>query len=154
MNTTTTETASDKVEKGMILASLAYFIAQRPRLEFGNYGHFPTYNAEKRSITRDLKHAKVLIDRVSMSSMPVDVLKEAFKTAYSGRLSWDGVELDYTTGQYWPKEYRKAVCAVCAQALWNWYGSDVPYDVENRGDKVRAIFQRMFPRQIAKKWFN
>jgi hypothetical protein len=154
MNTNSIYKASDKVEKGMILASLSYFIAQRPRLEFGNYGDFPTYNAEKKSITRDLKHAKILIDRVSMSSMPVDVLKEAFKTAYSGRLSWDGVELDYTAGQYWPTEYRKAVCAVCAQALWSWYGSDIPYDIENRGDKIRYIFHRMFPRQIANKWFR
>ena len=154
MNTTTTETALEKTEKSMILASLSYFIAKRPRLEFGNYGDRFFYNQELRSIRKDLKHARVLIEKVSDSSIPVDVLKEAFRSAYAGRLSWDGFELDYTTGQYWPTEYRKAVCAVCAQALWNWYGSDIPYDVENRGDKVRAIFQRMFPRQIALKWFN
>jgi hypothetical protein len=29
-----------------------------------------------------------------------------------------GVSLDYCTGQYWPTEYRAAVCAVLASLLW------------------------------------
>ena len=148
-----TEKNTDLVEKSMILASLFCFIAKRPGLEYGNYGDMGIYRAEMRLITRDLKDAKTLLAKVGDSSMPASVLKEAF-SAYSGRLSWDGVELEYTTGQYFPTEYRKAVCAVASQALWKYYGDDIPYDAENRGDKVRAIFRRMFKAPIARRWFN
>jgi hypothetical protein len=40
---------------------------------------------------------------------------------YGGRLEWTGKGLQYTTGQYWPTEYRKAAAAVCASALWDYY---------------------------------
>jgi hypothetical protein len=148
-----TEKNTDLVEKSMILASLFCFIAKRPGLEYGNYCDMGIYRAEMRSITRDLKDAKTLLAKVGDSYMPASVLKEAF-SAYSGRLSWDGVELDYTTGQYFPTEYRKAVCAVASHALWKYYGDDIPYDAENRGDKVRAIFRRMFKAPIAMRWFK
>jgi hypothetical protein len=41
-------------------------------------------------------------------------------------LSWDGKRLDYTTGQYWPTEYRRAAAAVLASALWSYWRDCVP----------------------------
>lgn len=32
--------------------------------------------------------------------------------------------LDYCTGQYWSTEYRRAVCAVLARALWDYWRAD------------------------------
>lgn len=34
--------------------------------------------------------------------------------------------LEYTTGQYWPTEYRKAACAVLASALWAGAAASMP----------------------------
>lgn len=30
------------------------------------------------------------------------------------------IKIDYCTGQYWPTEYRAAVCSVAASTLWDW----------------------------------
>jgi hypothetical protein len=149
--TTTIETATD--ERACIMQALRKWVAQRPGLEFANYGDVTAYRAEARSITRDLREAEVLLDAVEWrtSSIDADALKAALRSAYSGRLSWDGERLDYCTGQYWPTEYRRAVCAVLASALWHATREAHPnYD----GCALRAHFVREFGRTMAQRWFN
>ena len=149
------------MNKQLILASLNAFARQRPGLEFGNYGEIKAYRAELRSIARDLHDCKTLLRAVELSSVDAETLKGAFR-AFSGRLSIvtrdDGrIALDYCTGQYFPTEYRKAVCAVCAAALWDHYRDDFAAsakDGESPGSAIRRNFLRMFGRSIAKRWFN
>jgi hypothetical protein len=148
--TTTTETASEKTEKSMILGSIAHFIAQPPRLEAGNYvsngNDFQGWRAlrhERRSITKDLKTAKFLLPMVQ-AQVPLGILLESFR-AYSGRLEWNGTTLEYTTGQYFPTEYRKAVCSVLSQALWTTW--------RENGSNPRETAQRTLPKSVA-SWFN
>jgi len=47
-----------------------------------------------------------------------------------------------------------AACAVLASALWDYYRADLPPETENKGDKLRAKFRRMFGDSIASRWFN
>jgi hypothetical protein len=114
--------------KTEIVRALRAFIAQRPGLEFANYGDWRSYNAEAASITRDLRDAQTLLGAVALrdSITAADVLA-ACSSAFSGRLKVEAVtcksgvimaRIDYCTGQYWPTEYRRAVAAVCASALW------------------------------------
>jgi hypothetical protein len=131
-----------------ILHALAAFAAKRPGLEYGNYGDAKAYRAEMRSITRDLHHARALLTAVRLSSISEAQLIEAFR---GKRLSWDGQRLDYCTGQYYPTEYRRAVCAVLASALWAYYRDDCCADT---GDKIRLAARRALPRAIALRWFN
>lgn len=146
--------------KELILTSLRGFVAQRPRLEFGNYGDWRNYRAEMRSITRDLNDAKTLLRAVEISSIPIDGLRAAFR-AYSGRLilsdTPDGkLRLEYCTGQYFPTEYRKAVCAVCAAALLDYYWKDFSASARNgesAGDAIRRKFREWFGRRMQKHWF-
>lgn len=167
--------------KQHIIAALDAWIRQRPGLEYGNYGDPKSYNAELRSITRDLREARTLLRFVERTdSITADDLREAFKRAYSGRLTLeetpDGrARLEYCTGQYRPTEYRKAAAAVCASALWAWmrdkcmplpvykqHGSatDHPmrtealYDGKSAGDYLRHAFRREFGRGTAARWFN
>jgi hypothetical protein len=143
-------------EKAKMLAALRAWIEQRPGLEFGNYGELKAYRAELRGITRDLHDARALLAEVYLSGMPADVLRDAFR-AYSGRLSWDGNRLEYVTGQYWPTEYRRAVCAVAAAALWDWYRDSyaaAARDGESAGDAIRRCFRQEFGAGLAKRWFN
>jgi hypothetical protein len=145
-------------ERERILVALDAWIRQRPGLEFGNYNDVPAYRSELRSITKDLHQARTLLQAVRWrESIGAAELLEAFKGAYSGRLSWDGQRLDYCTGQYWPTEYRRAACAVLASALWSYARENGVAEAPGEGspgDKLRAYFHKEFGRAIASRWFN
>lgn len=131
-----------------ILDALDALAAERPRLEFANYGDRSSYRKEVRGITKDLHDARILLAAVRRSSITGAQLAEAFR---GKRLQWDGAGLNYTTGQYYPVEYRPAVCSVAKSALWAHYASDATGD--NLGDKIRATARRALPRAVAKRWF-
>ena len=123
--------------KQSLLGALRTFARQRPGLEFGNYGDSVSYRAELRSITKDLSQAQAMLSAVEWrDSISVDAILEAAK---SGRLSITESEpgkfaIDYCVGQYWPTEYRRAVCAVLSSALWSyWRDQCMP---EPNGEKI------------------
>jgi len=163
-----------------ILDALAAFAAQRPGLDFRNYGDVSAFRAEMRSITRDLHQARTLLAAVRWrTSIDVAHLKDAFRDAFSGRLSLHetpegGCELSYCVGQYWPTEYRRAVCAILASALWNYTrenmpqpvtepgqnegytlrGADKKLHVVNAGTWIRTTLRRQFGAGIARRWMD
>lgn len=158
---------TDTTERQRILDALYTFIHQRPGLDYGNYGDPASYRAEVRSIGRDLREARYLLGAVERSGITAEALQEAFH-AFSGRLTWDGQTLDYCTGQYWPTEYRKAVAAVCASALWAYTrdycmpppdagatpDADRTYAGKSAGQWLRDAFRREFGRSMQHRWFN
>lgn len=176
--------------KEAICDALLAWINQRPGLEFANYGDVSSYRAEQRSIARDKQEALTLLAAVRWrDSITADDLIEASRHSFSGRLSIKfrevanksgpagGAIVDYCTGQYWPTEYRRAVCAVLAGALWNWQrdkampapmsddgqgtrlyagfkaGHKSP-DAMSAGDYLRNTFKREFGKSLASRWFN
>ena len=148
-------------KKQQIIAAMYAFIGQRPGLEYGNYGEPVSYRAEQRAITKDRHQARQLIRDVELrDSISADDILAAAKGAYSGRLTIvtrdDGkVSVDYCVGQYFPTEYRRAVCAVMASVLWNWKRTQcMPAGIEKPGDYLRAGFQREYGRGLASRWFN
>jgi hypothetical protein len=151
-------------ERQAILAALSLFVRQRAGLEFGNYGNLTAYRAEQRQITKDRHDAEQLLAAVSWrEGIDSARLRNAFR-AYSGRLSVETREveeglwtasLNYTTGQYFPTEYRKAVCAVLAQALWEYYRDfNVPASAEKPGMYLRMALRREFGAGLQKRWWN
>lgn len=112
--------------KQNLLAALRAFARQRSGMDPNNYGSWQSYQSERREVTRDLAHAQRLIDYVAWhDSITADAIVAAARGAFSGRLTIKpqgetGFALDYCTGQYFPTEYRKAVCAVLASAVWDW----------------------------------
>jgi hypothetical protein len=140
--------------KEQIIELLDAWIRRRPGLEFANYGSISGYRSELRSITKDLRDARKLLRSVEYSAITAPELLDAFG-AYSGRLRVvatdkpDEYRLEYCAGQYWPTEYRAAVCAVLASALWNYHRTD-----NSTGDSMRAKFRRMFGRGLSARWFN
>lgn len=164
-------------KKQQIIAAMYAFIGQRAGLEFGNYGDVKAYRAEQRAITKDRHDARQLIRDVELrDSISADDILAAAKGAYSGRLvivqRADGaIGIDYCTGQYFPTEYRKAVCAVMSAVLWAWkrdqcmpaptlhHNSETGETVERykglrAGDYLRAGFKREYGRGLAARWFN
>lgn len=154
--------------KSEILKALHRFARSRSGMDWRDYGDARSYRAEQRSITRDLHDAEALIAAVSWRSIESDELLAAAQRAFSGRLTLtentDGTfGVDYCEGQYYPTEYRKAVCAVLAYALWRYFRETLPategketyqQGVVNMGDAIRKEARREFGRGIAGRWFN
>ena len=152
---TATDTATeDRTARDLILDALQTYAQQRPALEFANYADLNCtiegwrgYYKERRRITGDLWQARQLLSAVRRSQITADELRQCF----TNRLTWDGARLDYCTGQYWPVEYRPAVCRVLASALWAYYREHCGCET---GDAIRAAARHNLPRAIAKRWFN
>lgn len=148
--------------KQAILDALYRFAEQRPRMEPANYGDYRSYRSESRSVTRDLEQARQLIRYCELSSVSAEAILQASRGAYSGRLSInirdDGaIVIDYCVGQYFPTEFRRAVCAVCASALWHHYRDDYAKSAkpsESPGDAIRRNFRRNYGRTLQQRWFN
>jgi hypothetical protein len=161
-----------------IIAALDAFVAQRSGIEYANYGgDIQAFRSERRSITRDLQDYRILRSAIALRTFADAQWEDAFR-AYSGRLSYtnrpDGsIALDYTTGQYFPTEYRKAACAVLASVLWHAKSANMPApqgkimrkhgpfesthdNIEGMtpGDWIRKQFKREFGRGIQSRWFN
>lgn len=154
-----TTTQATIPSRDLFLKALLAFVSQRPVLDRRDYDA-AGYRAEVRGVRQTLKDARALILELSFSGATAETIAGAF-SAYSGRLSWkateSGVELDYTAGQDWSTEYRCAVCAVAAKALWDHYRETFAAKAhrgESPGDAIRRQFRTMFGRGLASRWFN
>jgi hypothetical protein len=170
-----------ETRKRAIVGALRAFMNQRSGIEFGSYGDVKAFRAEQRSITKDLHQARELMRAVELSdSITADNLIRASEGAFSGRLcitetNGGAITIDYVTGQYFPTEYRRAVCAVLASALWEYArkecmpsplttGEHTTYlwhpagqkspDAKSAGEWLRAHFRQQFGRGIASRWFS
>lgn len=148
------------MKKEQIITALRAFVAQRSGIEFANYqsGDWKhsreIFMQDYRPILRAGRDARVMMAAVSGrdSITPKDIL--AATRAYSGRLQIvqrnGGVGVDYTTGQYFPTEYRNAACAVLATVLWDYAVASGYKD----GNAIRKWARGEFGRGIASRWFN
>ena len=151
--------------KTQIVLALSAWVSQRPGLDYGNYGDPVAYRAEMRSIGKDLQHARAMINYVAWhDSITAEMI---LIEAKSGRLSIvvndDGtVTIDYCTGQYWPTEYRPAVCRLMSSVIWHWMRENAPVDagptiahsnLQDVGGYIRRQAARELGTSIARRWF-
>jgi hypothetical protein len=145
--------------KPAMCAALRAFINQRSGIEWGNYscGDYKqsreAFMGDYRPMLRADKHARIMLALVEeCDGITAKDLLEATR-AYSGRLQFvqreDKVGVDYTTGQYFPTEYRNAACAVLASALWAYWR-----DGRETGEEIRKCALQRLGRAIARDWFN
>lgn len=150
-----------------VFAAIEKWINRRPGLDYRDYGQIAPYRAELRSIANDKKRAlKALDEARGLQPARPELLADAF-SAFSGRLEWkpapcnsDGVEtglvaahLEYTTGQYWPTEYRKAAASVLERYVSLWRQKQAEerpreFTYETMADVKSAN------RQIGNHWFE
>ena len=167
------------MNKSKLIEALHRWVRQRPGLEFCNYGDVSAYRSEMRSITKDRHQAEQLLAYVAMrDSITAEMILEASRHSFSGRLTiealndGEGFSIQYCTGQYFPTEYRRAVCAVLSSAIWDWLRDNMPpadgkvtVDIGGKplevashrgqtpGDYLRAAARRELGRPIASRWF-
>ena len=145
--------------KSTVINALRQFIRQRPGIEPRNYGDWKSYRAESRSVTRDMHQAEELLRAVEWrDNITADNLIDAARHAYSGRLTLEpqpngSVRIDYCTGQYFPTEYRRAVCAALSSALWD-YWRDNTLLPSVTADRLRDKAKKELGRTLAARWFN
>lgn len=147
-------TAQSIITKSEICAMLRTFIAQRSGLDWRNYASdwvsdwrgMAAFHSDRNRILQHGRDARALLAFVERSSMPVEFIMRELET---GRLTFDSVrgELDYCAGQYFPTEYRAAVCRTLSSAIWRFYRDNVTTD-------VRQFARDTFGRGIASRWFN
>ena len=107
------------------LAALRDFFEQTPGFETANYSTYSDYRKDYRQALKDLHECRKLYKRLtdpeltSASLITLDDIDEATRS-FSGRLRYDfkAERWDYTTGQYFPMEYR-AASATVLRALSN-----------------------------------
>lgn len=123
--------------------ALRRFVSQRSGIDVRNYGGSrEAFMQDYRRILRDGRDARVMLRAV----IPDYALADALK---SGRLTWDGKRLEFTACQYFPTEYRAAVCRALANALWRvWATGGTPCE------RIRAQARYSLGRGVASRWFN
>lgn len=142
-----------------MIEALLRFINQRSGIDFQNYssGDYKSscdaFNGDYRPMLKHGRHARAMLRQVELCArITASNLLDASR-AYSSRLQFrednGKVSIEYTTGQYFPTEYRKAACAVLAQCLWDYWSPDC-----KTSDEIRKTASRNLGRNIAKTWFN
>ena len=53
------------------------------------------------------------------------------------------VQIDYCTGQYWPTEYRPAVCRLMSSVIWHWLSANMPKPVHMHNSETGEDVQRI-----------
>ena len=125
--------------KTQILDALESFVKQRPGFELRNYASMANYRADQRPVEKQRKAALEMIQWMRWhDSLTAADLVFATQRAFSGRLKinivGDQVTIDYCTGQYFPTEFRKAVCIVLKSAIWKYLRED--------GDTAATIYKK------------
>lgn len=123
--------------------ALRRFVNQRSGIDGRNYGGSrEAFMQDYRRILRDGRDARVMLRAV----IPDYALADALK---SGRLTWDGKRLEFTACQYFPTEYRAAVCRALANALWRVWATG-----GTSCERIRAQARYSLGRGVASRWFN
>lgn len=166
---------ADKADGGAALKreicdALAAWIRRRPKLNARGYydtsargeilkAGLAAYCRTQRELARDKRDAETLLAVVrNRDSITVEMLLEASKQAYAGRLSLTpGVAdvIEYTAGQDPTTEYRAAAASVLAYAIRHTAIHEARARKEEvDGDWVRSHFRKEFGSALQRRWFN
>jgi hypothetical protein len=152
-------------ERTAIINALRVWLNRRPGLPFADYcdegrpGNTrpdpegrKAYASDMRRVTRDRADGLELLAEVERRTIPAEAMLEGFR-AYSGRLSWQDGQLDYTPGQYGPTERREAACAVLREMLWNYWREDLPLEMENKRNAILKQAKIALRPALYRRWF-
>jgi hypothetical protein len=140
--------------KTQLINALRTFVSQRSGIDSRNYASswrdsdgIKALRSDQYTIKKHGTDARDLIRFIELrDSITVDDMLVHFKT---GRLSWDDAKkrFDYCTGQYFPTEYRAAVCRALISIVMAW-GCD-QCNVFGNGTN---FLQHQLGRGIAERW--
>lgn len=107
------------IDRQKLADAMAAFAHEKPGFDKANYysesSYKSDYNVYKKSADENRRNLRNPRDYVyyNLSKMDDYQIHDAFRSAYSGRLSInENMSLDYCAGQYWCTEYQQALEAV------------------------------------------
>lgn len=135
------------MNKTDIMSALYRFISQRSGMDYRNYNSRDSFMGDYKPMLRDGRDARALLRYVNISDgITSEILVFSSSTAFSGRLGIverkGKVVCDYTTGQYFPTEYRKAACAVLVRAIRERILRDAPEPTLCKDNRMGESGQR------------
>lgn len=100
------------------LRMLAAYAAKNPGLDFHDYGDVTAYRGDSRMITQQMHDVRTALRCACAVNVQDDHLIDVSRgeRLTIERTSEGRLMLDYTTGQYWPTEYRGAVARLIESA--------------------------------------
>jgi hypothetical protein len=140
-----------------LVEKLVKFVNQRPGLDFANYGDISAYRAESREITNDKHNFFELLSLAQRRIENFPAKLQKYLKNNSGRLTLEGENLQYITGQYFPTEYRPAANRVLVSLIWNDYRDEKAADGSNvypDGHAIRKAIRRNLSRRVSRLYFN
>ena len=120
----------NQMNKTDIIEALRKFISKRSGIDFRNYWDgnrvesMANFLSDYRPMMQDGRDARAMLKKIEATDgiTATDLIEAT--SAFSGRLKFEKLKgkvvVDYTTGQYFPTEYRKAACAVLKRALMDY----------------------------------
>lgn len=127
---------------------LRRFAHQRPNLEPGNYSSAAEYRKEARTIQRQLRDARAILNACERLGVGPDAWRDAMAT---DRLKVENGRAEFDACQYWPTEYRLAVCRVGMSAIWSHLRD--AWQCKTR-DRIQLVAREYLPASIVRRWFN
>ena len=139
--------------KESILAALRAFIESRPGFDPANYCGAPqAYRADYRRAYQHLQDARAMLRAVEWrDSIAGDDIVRAKHHRVDFVPAGDSLAVDYCTGQYYPTEYRGAVCATLASTLWDYFRDKCGCKT---ADDIRTMARRELGSALARRWFR
>lgn len=141
--------------KTTIITLLRKWIAQRSGIDARNYvsdwrdlAGISALRADQRSITKDGADARTLLSYIEGRDwITGEALANNLQS--SQRLSYNPEKkrIEYVTGQYWPTEYRSAVCRCLVWVIWQACQDNGIHD-------VRKYAKEQFGKGLQERWFN
>lgn len=126
----------------MVLSKLTEFVNQRPGFDFANYGDAYYYRQDynyclkqKRMYESILAACYKVMCREEIENR---ILQKYSKDVSGGRLVWDtqNQQWEYTTGQYFPTEYRGAAARILWDILWGYLRDTYKEDVKKHAKRI------------------
>lgn len=110
------------INREKLAKNMREFALKKPGFEIKDYGgNFEAYMFDYNSYKEDADFNRNFSEQQLLEILNNNTdeeIRDAFKTAYSGRLSFDeNMELHYRTGQYFPTEYQAALRSVIEHLL-------------------------------------
>lgn len=142
-----------------VLDLLIRWVNQRPGLDYSNYGDPTSYRSEMREITKDRSDFYELLGLASRrcNNLEAEVTRILSKTSDRLTLSDDQTRLQYTTGQYFPTEYRPAASRVLKTIIWNSYRDEKDSngtEVYSDGHQIRKAIKNNLSRRCYNNYFS
>ena len=105
------------INREKLAKNMREFALKKPGFEIKDYGgNFEAYMSDYNSYKEDADFNRNFSEQQLLEILNNNTdeeIRDAFKTAYSGRLSFDeNMELHYCAGQYFPTEYQAALRSV------------------------------------------